>query len=86
MNNWKGMLNDMIKENHESWEDIVSNTMTEDEMMKNFDSGFGETEGIPFTVWTKNSVYFPVCYDGAEWVGSVSRHPDGKPTFHHGGG
>ena len=24
--------------------------------------------------------------DGAEWVGSVSRNPDGKPTEHQGGG
>jgi hypothetical protein len=31
-------------------------------------------------------VYFPACYDGAEWVGSVSRNPDGKATRHQGGG
>lgn len=86
MDNWKTMLGDALKENGESWEDVEANTMTEEEMAKNFDSGFGSIEGCPFTVWTKNTVYFPICYDGAEWVGSVARNPDGKPTYHRGGG
>lgn len=68
------------------WADVEANTMTEEEMAKNFDSGYGGTEGCPFTVWTKSRVYFPICYDGAEWVGSMSRNPDGKPTDHQGGG
>jgi hypothetical protein len=59
--------------------------MTDEEMNKEFDSGYGGTKGVPFTVWTKNTVYFPICYDGAEWVGSVSRNPDGKSTEHQGG-
>lgn len=40
--------------------------------------------GDPFTVWTASRVYFPLCYDGTEWCGSVSRHPDGKATEHMG--
>lgn len=86
MDNWKTMLDEALKENGESWADVEANTMTEEEMAKNFDAGYGGTEGCPFTVWTKNRVYFPICYDGAEWVGSVSRNPDGKPTDHQGGG
>jgi len=86
MQSWKKMLDEEMKNNSESWDDVVSNTMTEEEMVKKFDSGFGSSEGIPFTVWTKESVYFPVVYDGAEWVGRVSRNPDGKPTKHQGGG
>lgn len=31
-------------------------------------------------------VYFPLCYDGSEWVGSVSRNPNGVSTMHLGGG
>lgn len=34
---------------------------------------------------TAKTAYFPVVYDGEERVGSVSRHPDCKPTSHHGG-
>ena len=70
----------------ETIEDIVSNTMTDDEMDKKFNAGYVGLEGIPFTVWTTNTVYFPIGYDGSEWVGSVSRNPDGKPTEHQGGG
>ncbi|HET6725915.1 MAG TPA: hypothetical protein VFH85_07920 [Gammaproteobacteria bacterium] len=86
MENWKSMLDEALKENGEAWDDVEANTMTEAEMDKSFDSGYGGTEGEAFTVWTKNSVYFPVCYDGAERVGRVSRNPDGKPTDHQGGG
>ena len=38
-----------------------------------------------FTVWTTNTVYFPVTYDCSLWTGSVSRNPDGKPTQAQGG-
>ena len=86
MENWKTMLDEALKENGESWDDVEANTMTEEEMAKGFDAGYGGTEGCPFTIWTKNTVYFPVCYDGAEWVGSVARNPDGRPTNHQGGG
>ena len=86
MSNWKEMLNSALEENGESWSDVEANTMSENEMAKNFDSGYGATEGCPFTVWTKNTVYFPLSYDGSEWVGSVSRNPDGRPTAHQGGG
>ena len=85
MENWKTMLDKALVENGESWEDVEANTMTEQDMNKKFNTGFGGTEGCPFTVWTKSSVYFPVQYDGAEWVGRVSRHPDNKPTEHQGG-
>ena len=86
MSNWKTMLTEELNNNGESWSDVEQNTMNEEEMCKEFDSGYGGVEGCPFTVWTKESVYFPVCYDGAEWVGRVSRNPDDKPTDHHGGG
>lgn len=79
------MLSNALKDNGESWDDVEANTMTEEEMAKEFYSGFGEPEGRPFTVWTKRSVYFPVCHDGSESVGRVSRHPNGVPTWHLGG-
>ena len=52
-----------------------------------FNSGYGGTEGAHFTVWTERYVYFPVQYDGSEWVGHVPRHPDigFNPTRHVGG-
>lgn len=86
MENWKTLLDETLKENGDSWDNIEANTMTEVDMAKKFDSGYGGINGCPFTMWTKRYVYFPICYGGAEWVGSVSRHPDGKATYHHGGG
>ena len=83
---WREMLTESLKEAGESWDDVVSNTMTPEEMNVKFHSGYGGTEGIPFTVWTHNRVYFPICYDGSEWVESVARNPDGVATVHIGGG
>ena len=85
MANWKAMLEIELLKHGETWDDVEDNTMSEKEMGWYFDPSYGTEEGVPFTVWTKNRVYFPVCYDGSEWVESVSRHPDGKPTRHIGG-
>jgi hypothetical protein len=86
MMTWKEGLEHTMKRNGETLSDIVSSTLTPEEMGRSFDGGYGGEEGLPFTVWTTDFVYFPVCYDGSEWVGSVARNPNGKPTPHQGGG
>lgn len=86
MSTWKELLEYAMCERGETLADLEANTLTEVGMVKEFDSDYGGTEGVPFTAWTAKTVYFPICYDGAEWVGCVSRHPDGKPTEHQGGG
>jgi hypothetical protein len=86
MSTWKALITEELQLQGESWDDIVSITLTEDELNKGFDDSFGIAEGKPFTAWTARRVYFPVCYDGSEWVESVSRDPDGQPTNHCGGG
>lgn len=86
MSTWKALITEELKLQGEDWGDIVSITLTEDELNKEFDDSFGIAEGKPFTAWTARRVYFPVCYDGSEWVDSVSRDPDGQPTSHCGGG
>ena len=83
--NWRNMLTRAMRERGESLDCVESSTMSEADMDVMFDSGYGGSEGCAFTVWTEHSVYFPVVYDGAEWVEGVSRHPDGKPTAHVGG-
>ena len=85
MTNWKELIEYDMKFHNETFDDVVECTLTEEQLMKQFDCGYGGTEGEPFTVWTTNRVYFPICYDGAEWVESVSRNPDGKSTHHFGG-
>lgn len=88
MNNttWRKELSAAFAEFGDDWENIESNTMTDEEMDQLFYYGYGGVEGVSFTVWTKMRVYFPICYDGAELVGSVSRNPDGKATEQQGGG
>lgn len=51
-----------------------------------FDSGYGGEEGVHFTAWTADRVYFPACYDGAEWIEAVPRNPCDQATGHIGGG
>lgn len=81
---WRRNIIQEMERYGEKLSDIVSSTMTFGEMDTEFDSAYGETEGIPFTIWTKNRVYFPATNDGMEWVASVSRNPDGNPTKHIG--
>jgi hypothetical protein len=83
--NWKELIQNEMSNHNETFEDVISSTLTEEELLKEFYAGYGTSEGVPFTLWTTNRVYFPVVYDGAEWVESVSRNPDGKPTYHIGG-
>jgi len=85
MTTWRELVSTALHDRGEGWEDVVSNTMTDEEMDVEFYDGFGGAEGCPFTIWTENRVYFPAVYDGAEWCASVSRHPNGIPTRHVGG-
>jgi hypothetical protein len=52
-----------------------------------FDSGYGGTEGMSFRLYTKTRIYFPIKYDGSEWVESLPIDPNSKEKpFHFGGG
>lgn len=100
MANWREMITEVMKNNDDSWDEVVMANISRNEVAcwgedeeaalptfdTEFDSGYGGTEGGYFTVWTKSFVYFPVCYDGAEWVGSVLRNPIEGYTRSHVGG
>jgi len=85
MTTWKEQILKEMDKVGETFQDVVSCTLTDKELLKEFDCSYGRKKGLTFTLWTSNRVYFPVVYDGAEWVESVSRNPDGKPTDHVGG-
>ncbi len=82
---WRQLISSEMKVRNESWDDVVSCTLCEAALDVDFYEGFGGSCGQPFSLWTARRVYFPVVYDGAEWVESVSRDPDGVPTPHMGG-
>lgn len=81
---WKNMLRIAFKENNEDFSKMET-TLTEEELNTEFDSGFGGTEGEPFTAWGEKYVYFPVQYDGSERVGFAPRNPCNEKTEHIGG-
>ena len=82
MANWKSMIAEEMTKHDDSWDNVVSCTLTEEQLRVSFDDDYGGREGKPFTLWTEARVYFPVVYYGAEWVRSVSRNPDGNSTEH----
>lgn len=86
MTTWRKAITEALELSHETWEDVVSNTLSEEELDKPFDDGWGGPCGLPFTLWTTRRTYFPTVYDGSEWVSSVARNPDGIATDHIGGG
>lgn len=81
---WRNLITMEMKDQNEDWGDVIDSVFDGD-MDTLFDEGYGIAEGCAFTLWTHHRVYFPVVCDGAEWVGSVTRHPDNEPTPHVGG-
>lgn len=64
---------------------IIKCTLSEAELDIEFDDGFGGSEGKHFTAWSEKYVYFPVVYDGSEWVGRAPRNPCDEACSHVGG-
>lgn len=83
---WREEISKEMKDNNDDWSFLVGCTLSNDGLDIVFDRSYGCEEGEPFTLWTQNFVYFPVCYDGAEWCGSVPRNPCLTKTSHQGGG
>lgn len=84
MANWKEMLIEVFKETGDDFEKMKT-TLTDEELVKEFCDGYGGSEGTHFTSWGENYVYFPVVYDGAEWVGYAPRSVCDIKTSHWGG-
>lgn len=82
---WRELIAEEMADHKETWGDILIVQFLWGDADTEFHSGFGTSEGSPFTLWTKKRAYFPVVYDGCEWVASVSRDPDSEATHHVGG-
>ena len=80
-NNWRKMIKDVLPVG----ETIIACTISDEELDREFDTGYGGSEGDPFTAWSENWVFFPICYDGAEWVGRAPRNPCDISMIHQGG-
>jgi len=80
MATWRKLINEAL-----DGDTLIACTLTEEEMDVEFYDGYGGSEGKPFTAWSETRVYFPIVYDGAEWVGSAPRNPCDEACSHEGG-
>lgn len=84
MTSWTNDLKEAFKTTGDDYSKMIT-TLSDEELNVRFDDGFGGTEGPPFTAWGEKYVYFPVCYDGSEWVGWAPRNPCDEKCDHFGG-
>lgn len=82
---WRAALAQQMRDAHDPGP-VLAVAPSEDALDVEFDAGYGGTEGPPLLAWTDRRVYFPVCYDGAEWLGSAPRWPRPEGQRHVGGG
>ena len=83
MTTWRKLLEEEFQIQNDLWKNIVMMTPSDGKWLDYyFDDDSNIIEGVPFTVWTKNRVYFPLSFDGSESVGSVSKIPNGISTAH----
>jgi len=83
---WRILITEVMGFVGDTWGDVVFCTLSDSKLDIVFNDGYGECEGLPFTLWTTKHVYFPVCYDGSESVDCVSRNPNWEAKRHVGGG
>jgi len=93
--NWKVDLLELVKSNEDELVAInIRGVLFKKDQLKlalakldrNFDGGFGGTEGDPFWAWGKKNVYFCAEYDGSEWVTCIPIKPSKGEPHHIGGG
>lgn len=74
---WREQIEDLAQ-----GDEIISCTLSDEELSEVFDAGYGTAEGRPFTAWSYEWVYFPAEYDGSEYVARAPRNPCEHKTEH----
>ena len=84
LDSWREMLAEAMEDNGDTGPVVLA---PDDAAVwdRQFDSGYGGSQGEQVLAWTKERVYFPVVYDGAEWLGSAPRNPRSEGQEHVGG-
>ncbi len=80
---WYDMLQVAMQADGEEFEKSIC-TLDETGLRKKFKVGYGIEKGSHFTAWGEQWVYFPLCYDGLEWVGHAPRNPCDIAMAHQG--
>ncbi len=84
MTTWRKEISAVFEANKDTWDNVVETTLSSNDLDLEFDSGYGRPEGKPVTLWTKDRVYYPIVYDGSEWVSSAPRNPCTEACEHKG--
>ena len=85
---WNKVLAELLAESERVGEpDVIIAKAPADEKVwdQEFSDGYGTSEGAPVLAWSEEWVYFPVVYDGAEWLERAPRHPRATGQDHVGG-
>jgi len=54
---------------------LVHCTISDEELDREFNDGFGAPEGTPFTAWSQDHVYRSGEYDGHDYIVGLPRNP-----------
>lgn len=66
---WREKFIEILKKTGDSLKDLKFNISKPKFILdKEFDDGFGRSEGPPFIAWSNNFVYFTRDYDGIDYV------------------
>lgn len=84
MVSWFVMLKEAMERDGENFERRIC-TLDEEALKKEWNMAWCEPQGQAFTAWGERWVYFPLCYDGSEWVGHAPRNPCEIAMQHQGG-
>lgn len=86
LTNWNELLQSEMCRVEDSGPILYKSPNDDDIWSETFYAGYGRENGKPVLAWTEDRVYFPVAYDGSEWMGSAPRNPQSKGQEHVGGG
>ena len=75
---WRELITERMRWNMDSWSNVIDCTIGDLELDRRFDATHGKEEGVPFTLWTWDWVYFSHEYDGADLCLCVRRNPEEK--------
>jgi len=70
--NWKEQIQKTMLNTGDSFDNLVFSTMSKEELEEPFTYNLW---GKPFTLWTKDYVYFPLTYNGYDSAGYAPRNP-----------
>tara|TARA_R100000951_G_scaffold101420_1_gene92990 strand:+ start:44159 stop:44389 length:231 start_codon:yes stop_codon:yes gene_type:complete len=74
MATWKEHFKETLEETGDKYEDLVC-TLSDTQLNREFDDGYGGPEGTSFTAWSEEYVYFSRDYDGADYIDYALRNP-----------